>query len=208
MYITYLAGGIASGKSTVSRELRKRGACCIDLDEVSREVTTPGSPTNELIAREFGSNMLDDKGALKRHALAQHVFCSQERTRQLESIVHPAIKERLAQRLAAQGEDALCVVEVPLLNKVEDLAKAADEIVCVLCPIEERRLRAIGRGMIGADFDARVAQQPSDTYLVSMADTVFLNDSNERKLIEQIDDWWDQRRKSHMEFDAVSQRIG
>lgn len=208
MYIAYLAGGIASGKSTVSRELRNRGACCIDLDDVSRKVTMPGLPATELIAREFGPSMLDEEGRLRRRALARHVFCSQENTQRLEDIVHPAVREYLAQWLAGQEQDALCVVEVPLLDKVEDLANAANEVVSVLCPIEKRRVRAIGRGMIGADFDARAALQPSDTYLASMADTVFLNDGNERDLIDQIDDWWERRSVDHVEFRFASQRIG
>lgn len=168
----------------------------------------PGLPATELIAREFGPSMLDEEGRLRRRALALHVFCSQENTQRLEDIVHPAVREYLAQWLAGQEQDALCVVEVPLLDKVEDLANAANEVVSVLCPIEKRRVRAIGRGMIGADFDARAALQPSDTYLASMADTVFLNDGNERDLIDQIDDWWERRSVDHVEFRFASQRIG
>ncbi|MDO4536786.1 MAG: dephospho-CoA kinase [Coriobacteriales bacterium] len=220
MYVVFLAGGIASGKSTVARELERLGALRVDLDELSREATRTGSVTNDKIAQEFGADVLDPiTHELRRAELARRAFSSAERTRALESIVHPAIRELLLSRIrpeegsAAREESAaregsavgvgqpsaadhtICVVEIPLLDRVEDLLPLADEIMCVICPRELRRERAIGRGMRGEDFDARVAQQPSDAYLTSRATTVITNDKDANALLAQINDWWVSRRK-------------
>lgn len=59
MRTVFLAGGIASGKSTVARMLRSRGAWLCDLDQVAREVVAPGSEALELICREFGDDLVD-----------------------------------------------------------------------------------------------------------------------------------------------------
>lgn len=191
MYVVFLAGGIASGKSTVLRELGRRGAACVDLDALSREVTQAGSPTNERLAKVFGTDVLGDDGTLRRATLARRAFASPENTRLLESIMHPAIRERMRLWLADQDDSALCVVEIPLLDRVEDLIPMADDVLCVVSSLQTRRVRAIERGMTGEDFDARVAQQTSDDYLVRHATTIFYNDGSRQDLIDCIDSWWE-----------------
>ncbi len=212
MYVLFLAGGIASGKSTVARELERLGALRVDLDELSREATQTGSITNDKIAQEFGADVLDPTThELRRAELARRAFCSAERTQALEAIVHPAIRELLLARIRPQEGSAaqastgastatpltpqICVVEIPLLDRVEDLMPLADEIMCVVCPRELRRERAIGRGMRGEDFDARVAQQPSDAYLTAHATTVLTNDQDANALLAQIHAWWNDHRE-------------
>lgn len=191
MYVVYLAGGIASGKSTVGRLLKDKGALLVDLDVLSRDVTSAGSPVLTQIAVRFGQDVIDDKtGELKRGVLAERAFVSAEATNALEAIVHPAIRAELAQRLQRAEGFEVAVVEVPLLNKVEDLAQLADEILCVVCPLDLRCGRAVRRGMTEQDFARRVAQQPSDEYLLAHATTVIHNDGDERALRAQVDAWW------------------
>lgn len=204
MYVVVLAGGIASGKSTVARELASRGACLVDLDMISREVTAAGSPVCLRLAQEFGGDVLDGRGALRRGVLARRAFASQEATKRLERITHPAIRERLAQWLDGQSEDTLCVVEVPLLDRMQELVSLSDEVLCVVCSLPVRRARAVGRGMEGPDFDARVTRQPADDYLVPQATTVLNNDGDERQLMKQIDDWWLRRARTVREFRVAS----
>jgi len=190
VYVVFLCGGIASGKSTVGRALAARGVRVLDLDAISREVTQDGDPTLKLIANEFGADVLDSNGELVRPLLAQRAFANEEMVQRLEAIMHPAIRARLAEHLRSCEDGEVCVVEVPLLDRVEDLARQADEVLCVVCPLELRRTRAIGRGMNPEDFDARVAQQPSDEYLIAHADHVIVNDSNRDALLQKLDAWW------------------
>lgn len=200
MYIVFLAGGIASGKSTVARELLSRGARLVDLDVLSREVTEPGSSTNDLLAEAFGADVLNENGELRRAVLAERAFASSESTRLLERIVHPGIRSRLNAWLEEQSDDSLCVVEIPLLDRTEDLIPVANEVLCVVCALSVRRVRAQGRGMNASDFDARVQQQPTDDYLMAHATTVFNNDGSKDELVRQIDEWWQLRAEAHAEF--------
>lgn len=182
-----LAGGIASGKSTVARLLHERGAWLCDLDQVSRELLQPGSELLQDIAAEFGQDLIDgETGELNRALLAERAFITPEATARLEAIEMPAIKERLAQILTpsccAATRSALTVVEVPLLDRVEDMLPLADDVVCVVAPYELRRERAIGRGMTGEDFDARAAKQPSDDYLRAHATRLIDNSGDAAQL--------------------------
>ncbi len=194
MYTVFLCGGIASGKSTVSRMLRERGARIIDLDVVSREVTAPGAEACQALAQAFGADVLDDHGALRRDVLAQRAFATPQGTATLEQVVHPHIRARLAQLLEENRAMAgMAVVEIPLLDRVEDLLPLADEVLCVTCPLEVRRVRAQQRGMEPADFDARASRQTTDEYLVAHATTVLTNDGNEADLKRKVAAWWDER---------------
>lgn len=202
MHTTFLAGGIASGKSTVARLLHERGAWLCDLDQVSREVLEANSPwyegpnpVLEQIADEFGRDLLDpESGELDRLSLAMRAFASPEVTERLEAIEMPAIKERLAAILTnsccAATEPALTVVEVPLLDRIEDLLPLADDVLVVTAPLALRRERAQGRGMDAADFDRRVLHQPSDDYLRAHATHVIDNTGDEAALARAVDEWW------------------
>lgn len=201
MYTVFLAGGIASGKSSVARELERRGAWRIDLDQVSRAVLEPGSDCLPELARAFGDDLVDPQtGELDRGLLARRAFADAESCALLEKIEMPHIRRMLVRMLEGEGccltAPAVCVVEVPLLDRVEDMLDLADEVVCVTCPVEVRRVRAIGRGMDGADFDRRVANQPSEEYLCEHADTVLDNSGAPEELARALDAWWGSRQAS------------
>ena len=195
MRTVFLAGGIASGKSTVARLLARRGAWLCDLDQIARDVVAPGSEVLDQIAAEFGDDLIDSEtGELDRHGLAARAFDSAADTRRLERIEMPAIKARLTQILTntscAVTAPVVAVVEVPLLDRVEDLLSLADDVLVVVAPMALRRHRAIGRGMTGADFDRRVAQQPSEEYLRSHATDVIDNSGTAESLEAAVDAWW------------------
>lgn len=196
MYTVFLAGGIASGKSTVARMLRDRGARLIDLDQVSREVLEPGSPLLPEIAAVFGDDVINaETGEVNRALLGKRAFDSAEDTARLEAIELPAIKERLIEMLnvscCAATEPKVTVVEVPLLDRMEGLFSLADEILAIITPLETRRRFAIGRGMAGADFDNRVARQTSDEYLRAHATYVIDNVGTQAELEAKVDEWWE-----------------
>ncbi len=184
MYIVFLAGGIASGKSTVARELERLGAWRIDLDRISRDVLEPGGECTLAIADAFGRDLLDpNTGALRRGLLAKRAFASEDAARQLEKIELPYIRRGLEQVLSqdacASAEPPCAVVEIPLLDRMEDSLGMADEVVCVTCPVG------------GEDFDARAARQPTDDYLRSKSDVEIANDGDEKDLASKVRAWWD-----------------
>ncbi len=198
MYTVFLAGGIASGKSSVARALERRGAWRIDLDELSRAVLAPGSECVAEVAAVFGADLVDARtGLLDRRALAERAFAAPESAARLEAIELPYIRQMLVRALeggpCGQTEPELCVVEVPLLDRLEPMLGLADEVLVVDCPLELRRVRAIGRGMDAADFVARAANQPSDAYLRAHATTLLDNTGGPSDLAAHVDAWWDAR---------------
>lgn len=199
MYTVFLAGGIASGKSTVACLLEQHGAYRIDLDQISREVLEAGSPLLNDIADAFGADLLDSKtGMLNRKLLAERAFATQEGTARLEQLELPAITEHLVQALdehasCMQASD-VCVVEIPLLDRVENMFDLADEILAVVAPLELRRTRAIARGMTPEDFDARIAHQPTDDYLRAHATYIIDNSADSAALEDAVNTWWEIKR--------------
>ena len=196
MYTVFLAGGTASGKSTVARELERLGAWRIDLDELSRAVLAPGEPCVAEVCAAFGDDLVDpETGMLDRALLARRAFADEPSAELLEKIELPHIRSMLVRMLTSgicgQREPACCVVEVPLLDRVESMVDLADEVVVVACPLDMRRERARGRGMDVGDFDRRVARQPSDEYLRSRATTVIDNTGDEKDLLARVRAWWD-----------------
>ena len=62
--------------------------------------------------------------------------------------------------------------------------------MAVTCPIQVRRIRALGRGMTEADFDARSQRQLTDDGYAQLADTAISNEGSAEDLFAQIDAWW------------------
>lgn len=198
MYVVFLAGGIASGKSLVARRLESLGAWRLDLDQLSREVLAPGEPCLEKIAEAFGQDLVDpDTGVLNRAQLAERAFATKEATELLEALEHPFITNRLKTLLAGTHPDspnpmpAVCVVEIPLLDRVEGLLPLADEVIAVVAPLELRLERAELRGMDKEDAARRAQAQPTDDYLRAHATTVFENTGTAEELLAEVDAWWD-----------------
>ena len=203
MYVVFLAGGIASGKSLVARRLEARGAWRIDLDQVSRDVLAPGEPCVDELAKAFGEDLVDQKtGVLNRGLLAERAFADEAGTALLEAIEHPFITARLEALLKGTSPDCpdplpeLCVVEIPLLDRVERLIPLADEVIAVVCPLELRLERAVARGMDAEDARRRAERQPDDGYLRAQANTVFDNSGSADELLAALGAWWDEREAS------------
>ena len=117
MYQIGLTGGIASGKTTVSRILHELGAFLIDADQIARQVVRPGLPAWEKIVSHFGRTVLNADDTLDRRQLADIVFASMTERRCLEEITHPLIHQQVATQLelAATAGHRLVVLDVPLL---------------------------------------------------------------------------------------------
>lgn len=196
MITLFLIGSIASGKSTASRHLERRGALRIDLDELAKSLYQPGSAVVEAIADEFGWDVLDELGGIDRARLARRAFDSPESARRLDSIVHPVLIEQLGLRLLPANccsvmvpEHELAVVEVSAPAGFTDAFSLADEVVAVTAPLEVRRERAIERGMDPDDFDRRAECQPSEEELCAMATRVIDNSIADDRLFDELDSW-------------------
>jgi dephospho-CoA kinase len=156
-----LTGGVASGKSTVSRMLAELGAVVIDADLLAREVVGRGTDGLEEVVSAFGSQVLTPAGDLDRPALGARVFADETRRRDLEAIIHPRVRARAAEIEASAPEGSLIVHDIPLLAETGQGA-AFDAVVVVDVPSElqvERMVRE--RGWTQAEASSRIAAQAS-----------------------------------------------
>lgn len=167
-----LTGNIATGKSNVLAELRALGAVVIDADEVARDVQQPGQAALAQILVAFGSGVFKPDGGLDRRALASVVFADKGRLRQLEAIVHPAIRAEIERRLAAAPADRVAVLEAILLFE-NHWAERCDQIWVTDCPPEEQAARLVAsRGLSEDEAWARVRAQNAQADKVARAGVV------------------------------------
>jgi dephospho-CoA kinase len=184
-----LTGGIASGKSMVADELAARGAIIIDADVLAREVVEPGTPALAAIIDRFGAQVLKE-GQLDRARLAQIVFNDPLARRDLERIVHPAVRARAAELERAAGDAAVVVHVIPLLVETgqhEDF----DVVVTVDADHETQIRRLIARnGFTRTEAESRITAQASREDRKSAADVVLDNTGSLTQLRAQIDALW------------------
>ncbi len=160
MDIYGLTGGIASGKSTVSRMLRELGAEVLDADVIAREVVEPGTPGLQAVAERF-PGVLDASGRLDRAKLGARVFGDPKERAALNAILHPLIGQQFllrTQELAERGLERV-IYDAPLLIE-NRLHEAMNGVVLVWVPREVQKARLMGRdGLDEAAAEARLAAQ-------------------------------------------------
>ncbi len=165
MLILGLTGGIATGKSTVSRTLREAGAKVWDADAASRKVVEPGQPGNEALRNAFGDSFFCDDGSLDRKALAKAVFADPQKVLTLNQVLHPYILQDMCLALASFRKEGtvIAVVDAPLLFE-SGADEVCDQIWMTSCGVDEqiRRLR-LRDGMDEEEALARIDAQMTES---------------------------------------------
>ena len=181
-----LTGGIGSGKTTVSDYFRKLGVPVIDADETSHEVTQAGQAAVQKIADVFGNCVLDSDGNLDRAALRNIVFGDPESRKQLESILHPEIRQRMNEA-ASRTESPYCLFSIPLL--IETSQHLSYDRVLVVEASEDRRRSWIQTrsDLTQSEITAILSAQISDEQRRGTADDLLINDGGIDDLHARID---------------------
>lgn len=181
-----LTGGIASGKSTVSRLLAEQGAVIIDADVLAREVVAKGTPGLAAVVAEFGESMLTADGELDRPAMGALVFGDEVARKRLEAIVHPLVHQRVAELEASAEAGALVVHDIPLLAE-GGRADQFDAVIVVHAPEEvqvERMVR--DRGWTEQEARSRIAAQASAEERLAIATHVIDNTGTHEDLRHRV----------------------
>ena len=181
-----LTGGIGSGKTTVSDYFRKLGVPVIDADETSHEVTQSGQETVQKIVDVFGNSVLDSNGNLDRAALRNIVFGDPESRKQLESILHPEIRQRMNEA-ASRTQSPYCLFSIPLL--IETSQHLSYDRVLVVEASEDRRRTWIQTrsNLTQNEITAILSAQASDEQRRNAADDLLINDGGIDDLHAAID---------------------
>ncbi|MCZ8536257.1 dephospho-CoA kinase [Paenisporosarcina quisquiliarum] len=175
-----LTGSIASGKSTISAMLKEKGYPIIDADLVARLVVEPGTETLSEIERVFGDQVMNKDGTLNREALGQLIFHEPAKRKQLNDLMHPAIRaEMLRQRdeLFEQGEKTL-IMDIPLLFE-SHLQHFVDKILVVSVTEEMQLQRLMQRNSLPEEeAKARIRSQLPISEKEKGADAVIYNNGS------------------------------
>ncbi len=137
-----LTGGIGCGKSTAVDYFRQLGVPVIDADVIAHQVVAKGEPALQEIVVAFGAQALQSDGTLNRAWLRQQVFTDAKQRQQLESILHPRIKQAILARITEcqQTGAAYVLVDIPLLFE-KHYQTLFDRVVVIDCLPEQQVAR-------------------------------------------------------------------
>jgi phosphopantetheine adenylyltransferase/dephospho-CoA kinase len=188
-----LTGGIASGKSTVARELAQRGARVIDADKLGHRAYEPGTQAHRQVIAAFGPQVRAAYGSIDRAALGTLVFARPDQLRRLTDIVWPEIRRLADEEIAAiraQDPRAVVVLEAAVLLEA-GWETLVDEVWVVVVERATAVRRAVARGGLTAEqVEARIDAQLGNAERKERAHVVLDNSGDEAALARQIDAHW------------------
>lgn len=181
MLIVGLTGGVASGKSVVSRILKEEGAYLIDADQIARELVQPRTSAWEELVKVFGKEILQKDGSIHRKQLAAKVFSDPTQRDLLNRTLHPRIKEEMGRRLKAIGQkdpEAIVVIDAPLLVETGN-HREMDKVIVVISTEAQQIARLREReGMDQEEARRIMASQMATEEKVKVADFVIRNEGS------------------------------
>ena len=190
-----LTGGIASGKSTVSKMFQAIGIQVIDADIEARLAVEKGERAYNDIVNYFGDEILQQDGSINREKLGSIVFHDELKRKALNSFVHPAVRERMLAKVeeAKDNGSQAIVLDIPLLIEGK-LQYMADKILLVYVDEETQLKRLMDRNQFSKeDALARINSQMPLKEKIEFADAVIDNnatiENTEQQLKEILTQW-------------------
>lgn len=184
-----LTGGIASGKSTVSEMLKKRGIPVIDADLIAREVVEVGKKAYTEIVNAFGKEILNEDLTINRARLGSIVFQNEDKRKKLNSIVHPEVRlemKRRQEQLISEGAKAV-VLDIPLLFE-SNLKHLVDKVIVVYTGEKNQLERLMKRNNFSKEEAlSRINAQMPLKEKVKFADAVINNDGTLEETEQQLE---------------------
>ncbi|MGO2514108.1 MULTISPECIES: dephospho-CoA kinase [Marinomonas] len=172
-----LAGGIGSGKSTITKYFNEIGIQSVDADDVARIVVEPGSNCLNNIHQRYGDNILLNDGTLNRKSLRDIIFDNPEERIWLEALTHPAIREEISTRLHAITSSYALLVHPLLFETKQDAV--CKLVIAIDVPENVQLQRVMSRDNISRESAEKImAAQLSNSERIERADLVLENSGN------------------------------
>jgi len=188
--IVGLTGSIGTGKSTIANRFKELDIPVVDADLIARQVVEPGEAAYEQIVETFGEGILQLDKTLDRKALGAIVFQDDTKRKELNAIIHPAIrKELIHQRDQYVDEGVKCVVvDIPLLYE-SNLIDYVDKVLVVYVDEEVQLQRVVSRdNSTEKEAKQRIASQISVAEKAKQADAVIDNNGTVEQSFQQLDE--------------------
>ncbi|KAK3592021.1 hypothetical protein CHS0354_031532 [Potamilus streckersoni] len=202
MFLVGLTGGIASGKSTVSRMFNELGCPLVDADLVARKVVEPGQAAWKKIREKFGDVVFLGDGKLNREKLGEIVFANAEKRKLLNSITHPEIYKVIIRSLLwfmIKGSQFV-ILDLPLLFESAKMVPYMTFTIVVSCSEEQQLHRLMKRNNFSEEeARARMNSQMSLQEKCRRATYVIDNSNSVEDTRKQVKILYDklQRSKAH-----------
>ncbi len=192
-----VTGGIGVGKSIVCRMIGHLGIPVYDADTRAKKVMLHDKDLKQELTNAFGADTYSPDGQLNRPYLSEIVFNNPERLAQLNSLVHPRVRNDFSDWLEANADAPYIVKEAALMYESEAW-RQVDKMIAVCAPLEVRMRRLLVRDphRTAADFQAIIEKQLPEEEKIARADFVVYNDDRQL-LIPQVLDL-------HRQFLAIS----
>lgn len=181
-----LTGGSGTGKSSAGQFFKDKGFMVIDMDKLSRNLCEKGQKCLEELVCEFGDDILDKGGNLKRHYLGDIVFNDEKKLQLLNGITHKYIIAE-TDKIISENTGSNIVLDAPLLFEA-GLESRCDKTLAVLSNREIRTERLKKRDSLTHEqVVARLDSQPSDDFYIKKCDVVVFNNSDFEALYKSLE---------------------
>lgn len=181
-----LTGGIASGKSTVSKYLKEKGYQIFDADKIAKDLTNEDNIKNKIVEK-FGSNILDNNFSLDRKKMKEIVFNDKSKLKLLNDIIHPEVFEFYKKAKENNKENKILIFDVPLLFE-SGIDSLCDKILVVISDHKIQIERIIERDKIDKTLATNIINsQITDKERIKKADIVIENNGSLEELYEKIE---------------------
>lgn len=187
MLIVGMTGGIGSGKSEALKIFQSLGVEVIDLDEISKEITTNNNKAIEEIKSAFGRNLFDKNNQLNRKKLKEIIFTDQNHKLKLENILHPKILEEVKKKLTLYYSEPYVVIDIPLLFETKEYINIISRSLVIDCELSTQVERVNKRdGVASPLLQSIINNQINRDVRLKKADDIVLNEGSKKKLFEVI----------------------
>ena len=189
MFRVGLTGGIASGKTTISRFFEQLNIPVIDTDIISHQLMEPGQDGYIQTVEHFGLSILNSDTTIDRELLRKYIFNDEKQKSWLEQMLHPLIRNTAIQLMLEQKEADYVLLVVPLMFET-GFNQLVDHVIAIDCPLSIQRQRLIQRELNKSNgnkaideaiVDKMIASQLSNKKRISLSNSVLKNDDNQSR---------------------------
>lgn len=183
-----ITGGVATGKSTVSKILRRYGGYLISADEIAHKIILPGKKVYKKIIQQFGKEILNKNLTINRRKLGDIIFKKKQLRKILEKVTHPEIIAKIkkeTKRTKNSKKYKFIILEAPLLFEAK-ISSLVDLAIVIACSKKIQIKRLMKKGYSRSLAENRISSQFPLSKKIKKADIVIYNNNSIKILRKNV----------------------